>query len=256
MKLQYRKYGSGQPLLILHGLLGSSDNWNSLAKQFAESGFEVYAVDLRNHGLSPHSEDWTYQLMTADVNELLEDLGLQHAMVMGQSMGGMVAMQFAVSYPGKTDKLIVVDMAPKKYPPHQAHVIAGLQSIDFSIVKTRKAAEEQLSHFIPDNPTRQFLLKNLYWKDDTTLAWRFNLLAIAKNYHRLGEFFDTKTANYPGPSWFIRGSKSDYVLDSDWPLIQHVFPDSHLMTIPNANHWVHAEQPKLFYEAVIRIIGS
>jgi pimeloyl-ACP methyl ester carboxylesterase len=256
MKLHYRKYGSGQPLIILHGLFGHSDNWNTLAKQFAESGFEVYAVDLRNHGLSPHSAEWTYALMTADLNELVDELKLEHAILLGQSMGGLVCMQFAVTHPDKVDKLIVVDMAPKKYPPHHAHVIAGLQSIDFSVVKTRKEAEEKLSEFIKDNPTRQFLLKNLYWINDNTLAWRFNLASIAANYHRLAEFFNTETSRYPGPTWFIRGGKSDYVLDGDWPMIQRVFPDSTLITIPDAHHWVHAEQPKIFYDAVMEIIGK
>jgi esterase len=256
MKLHYRKYGSGQPLIILHGLFGQSDNWNTLAKQFSESGFEVFAVDLRNHGLSPHSEEWDYNVMTEDVNELVDDLGLKNSILMGQSMGGLVAMQFAVTHPDKVNKLIVVDMAPKQYPPHHAQVIAGLQSIDFSVVRTRKEAEEKLSLFIKDNPTRQFLLKNLYWINDTTLAWRFNLDSIARYYSRLGEFFDTETANYPGPAWFIRGGKSEYVQDSDWPLIQQIFPDSTLITIPDASHWVHAEQPKLFYDAVIGIIAA
>lgn len=254
MKLFYRVLGSGQPLVILHGLFGQSDNWNSLSKRFAESGLQVYTADLRNHGLSPHSDEWSYPAMAADVYELIEDLKLENVILLGHSMGGMVAMEFACEHPGKIDKLIVADMAPKQYPPHHDAVIAGLKSVDFSLIKTRKEAEAQLSHFIKDEGTRQFLMKNLYWKSETELDWRFNLKIIADKYKEVGKPFDTGNAFCDKPAWFIRGDRSDYILDSDWPLISRIFPDSSLITIPGSGHWVHAEQPLLFYNAVSEIV--
>jgi esterase len=255
MKLFYRKFGSGQPLLILHGLFGQSDNWNSLSKQFAAGGLEVYALDLRNHGLSPHNETWNYSVMAADVQELIEDLGLQKVILLGHSMGGMVAMHLATEHPNLLDKLIVADMAPKKYPLHHEVVIEGLRSVDFSIIKNRKDAEAQLALFVKDAGTLQFLLKNLYWVTDTQLGWRFNLEVIANNQTVVGKPFDTNSVRCYVPSWFIRGERSDYILDSDMALISQLFPDSKLITIPGAGHWIHAEQPRLFFNEVARITG-
>jgi esterase len=255
MKLFYRKFGSGQPLIILHGLFGQSDNWNSLSKQFAAGGLEVYALDLRNHGLSPHSEIWDYSAMVADVQELIADLGLKKVILLGHSMGGMVAMQLATEHPDLLDKLLVADMAPKKYPLHHEAVIEGLRSVDFSIIKNRKEAEAQLSRFVKDGGTLQFLLKNLYWVSDTQLGWRFNLDVIANNQTVVGQPFDTDRARCYVPTWFIRGENSEYVLDSDLPLISKVFPDSKLITILGAGHWIHAEQPRLFFNEVAKIIG-
>jgi esterase len=256
MKLFYRTYGSGPPLMILHGLFGQSDNWNTLSKQFAEAGHTVYAVDLRNHGLSPHSSEWSYPIMADDVAELVTDLGLTDLTLLGHSMGGMVSMQFAQQHPGMLDKLIVADMAPKAYPPHHSEVIRGLQAVDFQVIKTRKEAEQILSTYVGDAGTRQFLLKNLFWKDDTQLAWRFNLDVIAKNYGVLAEIGNAANPGCAVPSWFIRGERSDYVTDTDWTFIHQIFPDSTLITIPGAGHWLHAEQPRLFYEAVIGIVGQ
>ena len=164
MKLFYRKIGSGQPLLILHGLFGQSDNWNSLAKLFAEKGFEVFTIDLRNHGLSPHDDEWDYETMSKDVLELITDCNLQQVDLIGHSMGGKVAMRLAIDYPELINKLIVVDISPKYYPIHHQSVLEALNAVDFSILKTRKEAETVLSNYITDFGTKQFLLKNIYWK--------------------------------------------------------------------------------------------
>ena len=253
MKLFYRKSGQGQPLIILHGLFGQSDNWNSLAKQFAESGFEVYSVDQRNHGLSPHSDVWNYQVMCEDVLELINDNQLQNVILLGHSMGGKTAMQFAMEHSQFLDKLIVVDIAPKYYPMHHQQVLEGLQAVDFSRIKTRKEAEEILSIFISDFGTKQFLLKNLYWKTETELAWRFNLKVIVEQIENAGEALINNTS-CTVPALFIRGEKSNYILDEDLNSIQDIFPHFELATIKEAGHWVHAEKPTAFFDCVIKFI--
>ncbi len=253
MKLFYRKYGSGQPLIILHGLFGQSDNWNTLSKQFSENGFEVFIVDLRNHGLSPHSNDWNYKVMSEDVLELMSENNLQNVVLLGHSMGGKVAMQFAIDNASILDKLIVVDISPKYYPLHHQSVLEALQAIDFNFIKTRREAEEVLNKYISDFGTKQFLLKNIYWKEDGQLAWRFNLSVIVKNIENVGEATPTEKS-CDTPTLFIRGEKSNYILDTDINLIQDTFPRSMLETIPNAGHWVHAEKPKEFFDCVINFI--
>lgn len=254
MKLFFRKYGSGQPLIIMHGLFGQSDNWNTLAKQFSEKNFEVFAVDLRNHGLSPWSEEWNYKAMSEDILEFINDNSLQNVILLGHSMGGKVGMQFAIDHPEKLSKLIVADIAPKNYPLHHDGVIEGLLSCDLSVLKTRKEVEEQLSKFIADNGTKQFLLKNLYWKTETQLAWRFNLDVLSKNKNEAGRSFETKSVKCNVATLFIRGELSKYISDEDWKSIQVIFPNSLLSTIPGSGHWVHAEKPKQFFEEVIKFI--
>lgn len=171
MKLFYRKFGQGQPLIILHGLFGQSDNWNSLAKQFSEQGYEVYIVDQRNHGLSPHSDEWNYKVMSDDLLELIQDHQLNNVILIGHSMGGKTVMQFALEHEHLLDKLIVADIAPKYYPLHHQVVLQALEAVDFKTVKTRREAEEIMGRYISDFGTKQFLLKNIYWKDDGELAW-------------------------------------------------------------------------------------
>jgi esterase len=261
MKLFFRKYGSGQPLIIMHGLFGQSDNWNTLSKQFADAStplsmtFEVYAVDMRNHGLSPWSEQWNYKAMSEDILELINDNNLQDPILLGHSMGGKAAMQFAIDHPGKLSKLIVVDIAPKNYPPHHDGVIEGLLSCDLSVLKTRKEVEEQLSKFIKDFGTKQFLLKNLYWKTETQLAWRFNLEVLSKDKNETGRSFEMQYVRCDVPSLFVRGELSKYILDEDELTIETIFPNVRFATIHGAGHWVHAEKPKEFFEEVMKFIS-
>ncbi len=253
MKLFYRKSGHGQPLIILHGLFGQSDNWNTLVKQFSENGFEVYAVDARNHGLSPHSDEWNYKVMSDDILELIKDNNLEDVIFMGHSMGGKVAMQFAIDHPQHLDKLIVVDIAPKYYPLHHQSVLAALQAVDFSVVKARREVEDVLSQYISDLGTKQFLLKNIYWKENGELAWRFNLNVMVQKIENIGEAtVSDKICDVT--TLFIRGEKSNYILEEDIDLIQEIFPRSILETITDAGHWVHAEQPKAFFECVMKFI--
>ncbi len=255
MELAFRKFGSGQPLLILHGLFGQSDNWNTLAKRFADASFEVYAIDQRNHGLSPHSDEFTYDAMADDIHEFIDKHNLQKPILLGHSMGGKTAMYFALKHKNVLDKLIVADMSPRSYPPHHDEVLDALNAVDFSKISTRKEAEEILSKYISDFGTKQFLLKNIYWKENSTqMDWRFNLSAITKNYNNILAAVPEGISDVN--TLFIKGEKSNYITDIDIPEIEKRFPNYQLDIISNAGHWVHAEQPTVFYDDVISFIKS
>lgn len=253
MKLFFRKFGSGRPMIILHGLFGQSDNWNSLAKQFGEQGFEVFAVDQRNHGLSPHSDEWNYKSMSEDLLELIKDNQLENVILIGHSMGGKTVMQFTLDHAEIVDKLIVVDMSPREYPLHHQKVLEGLNAVNFDMVKSRKEAEEVLSKYIEDYGTKQFLLKNIYWEEDGKLAWRFNLDVITKQIMNVGAPTPVEKS-VDVPTLFIRGGSSEYLTDKDLNLISELFPRSILETINGAGHWVHAEKPKEFFESVMHFV--
>ncbi len=256
MELAYRKYGEGQPLLILHGLFGQSDNWNSLAKRFAEQGFEVYTIDQRNHGLSPHSEEWNYEAMALDIKEFIETHQLKNPILLGHSMGGKTAMFFALTYDGILDKLIVADIAPRAYTAHHHDVLKALNAVDFNTISTRKEAEALMTEHLPDFGTRQFLLKNIYWEDNSNkrMNWRFNLKVIEKNYDNIGIEAPANTSQVK--TLFIRGGNSNYISDDDTIDIERRFPDYTLLTIPGSGHWIHAEKPEEFYQAVIAFIKA
>lgn len=254
MKLAFRKYGSGQPLLILHGLFGQSDNWNTLAKRFGDNGFEVYAIDQRNHGLSPHSKEWNYTVMADDIKEFIDTHQLNNPILLGHSMGGKTAMFFALNYDNILDKLIVADMSPNAYPPHHQAVIEALQAVDFSSITNRKEAEAVLSKYIPDFGTKQFLLKNIFWKEDEQMGWRFDLDSIVKSYHEILRAAPAKTSQVK--TLFIAGGRSQYITQKDIPAIKERFPNAELKTIAAAGHWIHAEQPDAFYEMVMKFISG
>ncbi|MCE3226303.1 MAG: alpha/beta hydrolase [Bacteroidetes bacterium] len=254
MKLAYREFGSGEPLVILHGLFGQSDNWNTLAKQFAEKGFHVFTIDQRNHGLSPHSDTWDYNVMADDLKEFLEDHNLHHAILLGHSMGGKTVLFFEWKYPEVAQKLIVADISPRAYEPHHSDVLEALHAVDFSVVKTRKEAEAKMNEYIKDFGTKQFLLKNIYWKDsdNNVMDWRFNLKVISDNYDNIGveaPLFKSET-----PCLIIRGEKSNYVTEKDMEDFRARFIDCKLETVAGSGHWVHAEKPKEFFEVVMGFI--
>jgi pimeloyl-ACP methyl ester carboxylesterase len=256
MKLAYREFGEGQPLIILHGLFGQSDNWNTLAKRFGENGFKVYTLDQRNHGLSQHSDAWDYQLMAEDLKEFIEEHHLQNVILLGHSMGGKTVLFFEQMFPQLANKLIIVDISPRAYEPHHDSVLKALNAVDFTDINTRKEAEAILGEYISDFGTKQFLLKNIFWKEDETkqMAWRFNLKTITTEYNNIGvsvPFFisDTKTM-------FIRGEKSDYIKNDDEEDIASRFSNYQLKTIVNSGHWVHAEQPEAFFNCVMDFISK
>lgn len=251
--LYSRIEGEGQPLLIIHGFLGMSDNWKSFGSLYAAEGFQVHMLDLRNHGRSFHSNEFSYALMANDVLEYCQHHQLKNISVIGHSMGGKVAMLLATTYPELVEKLIVADIGPKYYAPHHQDILAGLNAVDFSTKPDRAEVEETLYPFIPDFGTRQFLMKNLYWVESGQLAFRFNLPVFNAKIETIGEALPSQN-HFDKPTMFIRGGNSKYILDSDVPEIQKHFPNFKLATIPNVGHWLHAENPKLFFEETIKFL--
>ena len=240
-------FGSGKPLLILHGFLGMSDNWKTLGNQYAENGFEVHLLDQRNHGKSFQSTEFNYDLLIEDLKSYMTHHHIEKAIILGHSMGGKTAMQFACTYPEKVEKLLIADIAPKYYPPHHQPIINALNKINVSELSSRTEADEQLSKYIKDFGTRQFLLKNLYWKEKGKLDFRFNLDVLTDKMEEVGENIST-TASYAGPTLFLRGDKSEYIAIDDYPLIKRHFPNAIIEVVEKAGHWLHAENPKQFYE--------
>lgn len=247
--------GEGKPLLIIHGFLGMSDNWKTLASQYAEQGFQVHALDLRNHGKSFHSNDWGYDFMVQDVVEYCQFYQLQKVDVIGHSMGGKVVMLLATNYPDLVDKLIVADIGPKFYAPHHQTILASLNAVDFSKKPSRAEVEEIVSGYIHDFGTRQFLLKNLYWKEPGQLDFRFNLKVFTENTSVIGDVLPFEN-HFDKETLFIRGDKSDYILDSDFETIYHHFPKAKIETVSNAGHWLHAENPKEFFEKTVHFLKN
>jgi len=239
--------GKGMPLIILHGFLGMSDNWKSLGTLYANEGYEVHMLDLRNHGKSFHADEFNLNVMSSDVLKYCQYHNLSFVSIIGHSMGGKVAMLFASTYPELVKKLIVADIGPKYYPPHHQDILAALNAVDFSTQPDRANVEEVLSRFISDFGTRQFLMKNLYWIQPGQLSFRFNLSVFNKNIERVGEEL-AEGHYFDKPTLFIRGGSSNYILDSDMPSIKKFFPASELVTIPKVGHWLHAENPKLFFQ--------
>lgn len=247
MKLNHKVVGQGEPLIILHGLMGMLDNWQAVARKL-ERDFTVITVDLRNHGHSPHSDELSYEVMVEDVIDLLDRLGLAQVHLLGHSMGGKVAMKLAQLYPERVKKLIVVDIGPKYYPPHHQKVLAALRAVQLDKLERRTDAESYMEPFLSDAGTRQFLMKSLYYRERNRFGWRFNLDAIERNIEHVGEATDE--ADYEGETLFIRGERSDYITDRDWPDIRMVFKNAGLVTIPGAGHWVHADRPDAFVDTV------
>lgn len=256
MELFYQEVGSqGQEIIIIHGLFGSSDNWLSIGRALAHR-YKIYLIDQRNHGKSPHSPEWDYFVMAEDLHQFIEQRAIQHPIVLGHSMGGKTAMQYACTYfPSKIQKLIVADIAPKSYPLHHQSILAGLQAIDLQRLTSRKEAEEILGKFVQDSDTKAFLLKNLYRNEQNQWQWRINLPVIVEKIANVGEGLLTNL-HFDEPTLFVRGEKSNYILDEDFELIKYFFPNSQIETIAGAGHWLHAEKPKEFLEVIQKFIEN
>ncbi|WP_026914178.1 alpha/beta fold hydrolase [Christiangramia portivictoriae] len=249
MKLHSVILGEGQPLLILHGFLGMSDNWKTLGKKFADDGFQVHLIDQRNHGKSPHSDEFSYSSMAQDIVEYCGQHGLKDIYLMGHSMGGKTAMLTACENEELVKKLVVVDIAPKYYAPHHQQILKGLTALDQAQLSSRGDAEDFLGAYIKEPGVKLFLLKNLYWKTREKLSLRMNLDVLKDKINNLGEALYSG-AMYKGPVLFIDGEKSDYITEADQQLIKEHFPEAEVSTISGAGHWVHAENMKDFYVRV------
>ncbi|HOX83019.1 MAG TPA: alpha/beta fold hydrolase [Chryseolinea sp.] len=253
MKLHFREYGEGQPIIILHGLFGSSDNWLTQAKLFAPH-YKVYTIDQRNHGLSPHSDDFDYRFMADDLLEFVQDHQLKDPIVIGHSMGGKTAMNFAIAHPDKLSKLIVVDIAPRAYNLEHYTIAEGLKAIDLTALSSRNDADVALSKYVEEADVRQFLLKNLQRKTEGGFSWKINLKVITAKLSNVGVDLHYKGV-FEGPTLFIRGQRSNYVKDTDWKHITEVFPSATLETM-EAGHWVQAEKPQEFVEVVSKWLSK
>lgn len=251
MQLHYRTYGEGPALIILHGLYGSSDNWVSIAKVLAHH-FTVYLIDQRNHGQSPHSDEHNYNLLKNDLLEFMDVHSIEQAIIMGHSMGGKTAITFAAAHSERVEQLIVVDISSASYQNRdtiiKGHeiIIHALLQLDLTSIKNRKEADEQLSKYLPDLPLRQFLLKNLKPNKEKTFYWGLNIKTIAKEVNSIMAGIEAEKPITNFPVLFIKGADSHYIKESDIPHIKQLFPKGIIKTIPDAGHWVHAEQPSLF----------
>jgi len=243
MKLFYRHYGEGQPVIILHGIFGISDNWVTIGRRLAEK-FEVFILDQRNHGQSPHNDTFNYFALAEDLFEFIEDHQLTNPILIGHSMGGKVAMNFALEHPHRVDKLIVVDMSVRAYPARQQHmnILNAMSSINFDEISSREEVEEIITSAVKSPKISQFILKNLYRIGKSRLAWRINVDAI---YNNIENVFEGLELPYTSdiPALFVKGGASDYILDEDYELILQKFPNVQFTTIDNASHWVHADAP-------------
>lgn len=249
MKLHFRILGEGKPLIVLHGVFGSSDNWQTVGKEFAKH-FKVYLVDARNHGKSPHSDDFNYDLMAEDVIELMDDERISGTHLLGHSMGGKVAMNIAIKYPGRVQNLIVVDIAPKHYPPHHKQIFEGFRSVDLASLKSRKDADDQMAEVIANIGVRQFILKNLDRDADGKFKWKLNLDGIEKGANEVGHEIEGNV-QFNDRTLFIAGGNSDYILESDRAHIHALFPKADIKRIEGTGHWVHAEKPNELKDMVL-----
>jgi esterase len=245
--------GQGNPFLIIHGFLGMSDNWKTLGLQFAQLGFQIHLLDMRNHGKSFHSDEFNYEVMVEDVKAYIDFHNLQDITLLGHSMGGKIAMLFATLYPEVVEKLIIADIGPKYYAPHHQTILAALNAVDFSKKPSRGEVDEIITKHISDFGTKQFLLKNLYWKTSEQLAFRFNLAVFNTKISEIGTALPFEN-HFNKPVLFLRGGKSDYVLDADFETILHHFPLAEIKTISDAGHWLHAENPAAFYCEVEKFV--
>jgi esterase len=253
MELFYREYGQGEPLIVLHGLFGSADNWMTQARMLSKH-FHVYTLDQRNHGLSPHSPEQDYLAMTEDLNDFFSQRSLTKAIVLGHSMGGKTAMNFALRYPHKVSKLVVVDIMPKAYPVHHDKILDGLKAMPLDTLTSRNQADEFLSRYVPEPDVRQFLLKNLARASAGGFTWKINLSAIDQNIEAMTAAL-VINGQYGGPTLFIIGQRSNYFALGDEQLARQYFPNNIFVEL-ETGHWVQAEKPNEFVDAVLNFLNK
>lgn len=253
MELNYKKYGNeGQCIIILHGLLGSLDNWQIIAKILSEK-HQVYSIDQRNHGRSPHSDILNYEVLAYDLGDFIHQHQLNNIILMGHSMGGKVAMFYALLYPEKLSKLIVVDIAPKNYTGGHELILETMKSVDFKSTTSRKIVEDFLIQQLKSPTLVQFVTKNLGRNVDNTFHWKCNLEAIVNNYETLMSFPEIQN-QFLGKTYFIKGNLSNYIQENDNFIIHHYFPNSKVYEIKNASHWVHADNTEDFINTIKYIL--
>lgn len=245
--LNYQQSGNGKNIILIHGLFGRLENLAMVAKPLAES-YCVTSVDVRNHGNSFHADVMDYPTMAQDIVNLMQHLAIKSAVVLGHSMGGKIAMELALTSPELVEKLIVADIAPVEYPPHHNKIITGLKSLDFTVIKQRKDADKQLAKYVDEIGVRQFLLRNLS-NDNDQLSFKCNVNNIAKNYPQIMKTYQG-SQTYQGPTLFIKGANSNYIMPEHRNEILRLFPQSRARVIQGAGHWLHAEKTAAFNRSV------
>jgi esterase len=254
MQLNFKTYGSGKPLIILHGLLGSLDNWQTLSKQYA-AHYTVFVLDQRNHGKSPHTDAFSYDLLVEDLFTFMDDNFISSASIIGHSMGGKTAMYFALKYPEKVDKLIIADIAPMQYEEGHNTIFEALLSLDLENYDTREDIEAHLKIKIPEYGIRQFLMKGLTRNERKEFEWKFNLKSLWANYENILVGINTDEI-FKGKVLFLKGAHSDYISKSSEIEILKYFPNAKISAIANAGHWLHAENPLDFYKETIHFLQN
>ena len=253
MKLFFRELGQGQPIVIMHGIFGSSDNWLTQAKLLSPS-YRVFSLDVRNHGQSEHTEEFDYPAMVSDLVEFLDSHQLKDPIIVGHSMGGKIAMNFAIAHPQRLQKLIVVDIAPKAYNLEHYVILDGLKSIPIDTVSSRNDADKALEQFVPEADVRQFLLKNLQRKPEGGFKWKLNLPVIDRNLKNIGLDLQFE-GTFEKPTLFVKGARSRYISDGDEVLIRARFPKAEIMSM-DTGHWVQAEKPQEFVDRITKWLGA
>jgi len=250
MKLFYRRYGEelNPPIIILHGLFGVSDNWVTFARRLAMEGFEVWVPDQRNHGQSPHSPNFNYLALADDLFDFIDEHGIVNPIIIGHSMGGKVAMRFALENPHLVKKLLIVDITLKSYGPRDNHksILKAMKEVNLNLVENRQEVEDQIRAYIPETRIRQFVMKNLHRSEGNHFDWQIYIEGIEPNLDQMFDGIDTIN-KFEKPTLFIRGGASDYILTEDYDQIRYNFPHAEIVTIEGASHWVHVEAAEKFY---------
>lgn len=252
--LHSRIIGEGKPFLILHGFLGMGDNWKTLANKFAEN-YEVHLIDQRNHGRSFHSDAFNFELLANDLLKYIKHYNLENVMLLGHSMGGKAAMLFAVTYPEIVEKLMIADISPRVYPMHHQDILAALNEVDFTVQESRKEIETVLEKYIPQFGVRQFLMKNVTRNGKEGYKYRFNLKVLTENYNEIVVGLPSFT-QFDKETLFLSGENSGYIGVDDVPLIEAHFPMAKVVTVKNAGHWLHADNPRQFYDEVVSFLDK
>ncbi|RZF93885.1 alpha/beta fold hydrolase [Pseudoalteromonas sp. CO302Y] len=248
MLLNYQQLGQGPDVVLIHGLFGSLENLNVIAKALAEN-YTVTNVDLRNHGRSFHSETMNYEVMADDIYNLLKNLNISNAHIIGHSMGGKAAMQLAIKYNDVVNKLVVLDISPVANKPRHSAIFAGLNEVAESNVADRKAADLLLAKHIDEMGVRQFLLKSFAKNDQGQYQWRFNLDVLNQQYENILSQLDENDSCLCD-TLFVKGNDSDYILAEHRPMIMNLFPNAKAKVIHGAGHWLHAQKPLAVNKAI------
>ena len=254
MRLHTLEAGQGPPLVLLHGLFGSARNWGAVQKALA-SDYRVVALDLRNHGASPHAPAMDYAAQAADIAETLAALGVERAVVLGHSMGGKAAMMLALTRPELVERLIIADIAPRPYAPALRAVVAALQALPLHAGLTRQEADQALRAAVPEAPIRSFLLQNLRF-ETAPPSWRIGLAEIAAAMPAIEDFARPPGARFDGPALAMAGALSPYIRAEDHAAFRALFPRIRFVSIPRAGHWLHAENPQGFSAALEEFLAS